>query len=169
MKTQARGNHRRNSACWAEALESASSWKEVWHAGTRQSFVARSLWAWAPAFLRSFCFYPRRRQRRFQRTAQRRAGDATYLRYNTPSRRTAHRIIVPALVNGAACSFCSSGETDGHARSARICRWQRVEAPMLVAMGRRCAGEYAALRAACRWRRPSPVAVNCIRRSLLGR
>lgn len=55
----------------------------------------------------------------------------TYLRYNTPSA-TAHRIIVPALVNGEACSFAAVG-TDG-TRVQLALPLAEVEAPMLVAM-----------------------------------
>ena len=54
----------------------------------------------------------------------------TYLRYNTPSA-TAHRIIVPALVNGEACSFAAVG-TDG-TRVQLALPLAEVEAPMLVA------------------------------------
>ena len=54
-----------------------------------------------------------------------------YLRYNTPSA-TAHRIIVPALVNGEACSFAAVG-TDG-TRVQLALPLAEVEAPMLVAM-----------------------------------
>ena len=55
----------------------------------------------------------------------------TYLRYDTPSA-TAHRIIVPALVNGEACSFAAVG-TDG-TRVQLALPLAEVEAPMLVAM-----------------------------------
>ena len=54
-----------------------------------------------------------------------------YLRYDTP-KTTIHRIIVPALVNGAACSFAAVG-TEG-TRVQLALPQAEVEAPMLVAM-----------------------------------
>lgn len=54
-----------------------------------------------------------------------------YLRYDTPPA-TTHRIIVPALVNGASCSFAAAG-TNG-TRVQLALPLAEVEAPMLVAM-----------------------------------
>ena len=54
-----------------------------------------------------------------------------YLRYDTP-KTTIHRIIVPALVNGASCSFAAAG-TNG-TRVQLALPLAEVEAPMLVAM-----------------------------------